>query len=213
MARSIPELPALVWGIGLACLLPELVLSGADLGLWGTAQWRGYAIGYGGFWPGLLHGWRVNYPGQPWAMFVTYGFLHSGFVHFAVNMVSLASLGRGVVERLGQGGLAWVYGAALLGGALGFAGLANATNPMVGASGALFGLAGALIALAWAERRAAHETLAPVWKVIAGLIAMNVVLWVATGGLLAWQTHLGGFVAGGLAGWVLGGRPGGDRLA
>ena len=54
MARSIPELPALVWGIGLACLLPELVLSGADLGLWGTAQWRGYAIGYGGFWPGLF---------------------------------------------------------------------------------------------------------------------------------------------------------------
>jgi rhomboid protease GluP len=195
-----------IWAVMLACLGPELILSGADYGLWGGTQWRGLATGFLGFWPGLLADWRPNYPYQALAMFVTYGFLHAGPVHFAVNMMSLVSLGRGVQERIGAWGFLRIYGAALLGGGLGYGALvhaqnANATTPMVGASGALFGLAGALVVWAWGDRRAAHETLTPVWRALFVLFGLNVVLWVMTGGKLAWQTHLGGFVAGGALAW------------
>ncbi len=199
-------LPAVVWAVFLACLLPELLLSGADYGLWGTVHWRDYATGYAGFWPGLLGDWRPNYPGQALAMFVTYGFLHAGPVHFAVNMMSLTSLGRDVTDRLGPWGFLRVYGVAILGGGLGYGGLVLAltpggTVPMVGASGALFGLAGALTYWGWADRRELGESQAPVLKALAWLFGLNVVLYVVTGGRLAWQTHLGGFLAGAAMGW------------
>ena len=190
------SLPPVLWAAFALCLLPEVVLQGADLGLWGGAHWRGLAYGWGGFWPGLLHDWRPNYALQPLAMFVTYGFLHVGLSHLIVNMVALWSLGAMVTDRAGVRGFLAVYGASLLGGALGFGLLANATTPMVGASGALFGLMGA--ALVWTTRDRNHEgqSLWPVAQGAAGLAALNLGLWAVAGGQLAWQTHLGGFLAG-----------------
>lgn len=195
------EAPPVIWAVLLLCLAPELVLGGADLGLWGSVHWRAWAIGWGGFWPGLLGDWRPNYPGQALAMFVTYGFLHGGPVHFALNMMSLVSLGRAVAARAGQGGLAAIYGLSLVGGGAGYGLLVHATTPMVGASGALFGLAGALIAWAARDRREMGEGLWPIWRAGLWLVGLNVVLWVATSGQLAWQTHLGGFLAGAALAW------------
>lgn len=205
MARRFPlrDLSPAVWGLMILCVLPELILSGADYGLWGRTQWRGIVYGWGGFWPGLLHDWQPNFPGQALAMFVTYGFLHGGLVHLGVNMASLVSLGRAVEARVGQSRFLAIYAAALVGGGLGFGILANTAQPMVGASGALFGLAGAVIVWATADRLRLHATLWPVVRGLTWLVALNVILWVATGGLLAWQTHLGGFVVGALAGWAL----------
>lgn len=200
------DLPFVLWAVFLACLVPELVLSGADYGLWGSVHWRDLAIGWGGFWPGLLTDWRPNFPGQPWAMFVTHGFLHAGPVHFAVNMMSLVSLGRAVEDRVGPWGFLRIYGAALIGGGLGYGLLVLALTPggitpMVGASGALFGLAGALILWAGLERRAIGAPLWPVWRACLWLVALNLGLWWVTGGRLAWQTHLGGFLAGAAVAW------------
>lgn len=71
-------------------------------------------------------------------------------------------------------------------------------NPMVGASGAVFGLIGAWKFWEYEVRRNWKLPMAPLWRMLAGLVVLNVVLWVALGGLLAWESHLGGFVAG----WV-----------
>ncbi|MDC1399674.1 rhomboid family intramembrane serine protease [Yoonia sp.] len=49
-------------------------------------------------------------------MFITYGFLHSGPSHLVVNMITLLSLGRGVVARVGSWGFVLLYLATLLGG-------------------------------------------------------------------------------------------------
>ena len=204
-------LPPVLWGLVFLCVVPEAVLQGADLGLWGTPQWRGIVYAWAGFWPGLLHDWRPNYRLQPWAMFVTHGFLHGGLVHLAVNVVSLVSLGRVGVDRLGQGGFVLLFALSLLGGGLGFGLLANTTFPMVGASGALYGLAGAMIVWALHDRRHAGQTLWPVARALVWLVALNLILWVATGGKLAWQTHLGGFLAGAVAGFFLDRRAGGGR--
>jgi membrane associated rhomboid family serine protease len=45
-------------------------------------------------------------------MFVSYGFVHGGPVHVAVNMVTLWSLGRAVLDWVGGRGLVLVYGVA-----------------------------------------------------------------------------------------------------
>lgn len=197
--------PASAWrqpvllAVFLLCLLPELALTGADWGLWGSPRWRIMAFRYGGFWSGLLHGWRSNYPGQSVAMFATYAFLHGGLVHFAVNMTTLFSLGPLLGDRFGQGRLLLIYIASALGGAVGFAALAATTQPMVGASGALFGLAGAVVGLAWQNSRAGGGPLQPVLRAIAMLVGLNLVMWWAMNGQLAWETHLGGFITG----WVV----------
>lgn len=179
-----------------ASALPEIILWGADAGLWGAPRWRMIALEYGAFWGGLLGNWQPNYPLQPYAMFLSYGFLHAGPVHFTVNMVTLLSLAPPILARVGPWRLVGLYGASLIGGAAAFAALGQETAPMVGASGALFGLAGAYLAWEWSDRRAARQSLRPVVRTVLLLAALNLVLWWAMAGALAWQTHLGGFVAG-----------------
>jgi rhomboid protease GluP len=190
----------------LSCGVIELTLQLADARVIDWPRLRLLAYSYGGFWPGLLDNWRPNYPGQAAAMFFTYGFLHGGLVHFLVNMITLVSLGRGVAERGGVARYAAIYIASILGGAVVFGLLAPGLRPMVGASGALFGLAGALTAWDARERRALRLTMQPVLRVIAFLALMNVVLWWAMDGQLAWETHLGGFLAGAAAALALGER-------
>ena len=183
------------------CVAIEATLQGADFGLWGSPRWRGLAYQNGGFWRGLLDNWRPNYAGQPALMFASYGFLHGGFVHLLVNMITLASLGRLVIERVGQWRFAAIYALSLLGGAVGFALLSSAVQPMVGASGALFGLVGVLTGWEYTARRLAREGMGPVLRVIGLLVGLNIVMYWAMGGNLAWETHLGGFLAGWAAGW------------
>jgi len=189
--------------IGLLLAL-ELVLLGADRGLWATPRLRSTVYDYTGFWPGLLYGWRANYPGQGAVMFVSYSVVHGGPVHAVVNMLTLWSLGRAVMDWAGGRGLALVYGIALLGGAVAYGLLARSPQPMVGASGALFGLAGTLMVWAGHAEGGGLKTWRIVAQVVGFLGAMNLAMWWALDGQLAWQTHLGGFVAGALAALVLG---------
>lgn len=189
----------LVLALIVACTAVEAVLSLADRGLLNAPRLRMTAYEYAGFWPGLLRGpWHPNYPAQPWAMFVTYAFLHSGPVHLLVNMVTLWSLGDIVIRRVGTRGFAVLYVAAVLGGGLGFGLLAQSYQPMVGASGGLFGLAGGILAWNYVDRFGAARRLWPVAALVGGLLLLNLVQWWLMNGLLAWQTHLGGFAAG----WV-----------
>ncbi|ABD57149.1 rhomboid family intramembrane serine protease [Jannaschia sp. CCS1] len=189
----------LIWALIALCALVEITLFLADQGFLGSDRLRQTAYEWGGFWPGLLQGWSANYPGQPVAMFFTYGFLHGGPVHLIVNMVTLWSLGYAVLERVGLWGFMALYGASLLGGAMGFGLIAETFRPMVGASGALFGLAGGLLAWNYVDRFTFREGLWPVVRLVAFLVAMNVAMWWALDGQLAWETHLGGFIVGWLA--------------
>lgn len=194
-----------VWVLVALSLLPELVLSGADLGLWGDTDWRAVTFQYAGFWSGLLGNWQPNYAAQPYLMFATYGFLHAGLLHLAVNMITLVSLSRPLTARLGTGRFAALYAVSLVGGGVGFVALNTAPVPMVGASGALFGLAGALLALEFQRRIDLGRSLLPIGQALLWLAALNLILWWAMDGRLAWETHLGGFIFG----WVFAvvGRP------
>lgn len=188
----------------LVCGGVELILIAADWGLVGNTQWRSLAYQNGGFWAGLLYNWRPNYEAQPVLMFVTYAFLHSDFWHLAGNMLTLVFLGDIVVRRIGQGGFGFVYLVSTLGGAAAFGLITNSASPMVGASGALFGLAGAWQYWEWSDLRVRGQSGWPVWRIVFALVVLNALLWFVNGGRLAWEAHLGGFVAGWIAAVGLG---------
>lgn len=194
-------------GLIVLCCGVEAVLQLADLHIIDAPRLRMQAYEYGGFWVGLLQSWAPNYPSQPYLMFLTYGFLHGGALHLAVNMITLWSMGRAVIDRVGARGFVLLYAATLMGGAAGFALLASTLSPMVGASGALFGLAGGLLAWGYVDRFTWQEALWPIARAAGLLLLLNVVMWWALDGQLAWETHLGGFVTGWLAAMIIDPRP------
>ncbi len=188
----------IVYGIMVLCLALEALLLAADFGLVPVGRLRQNFYDYAGFWPGLLNGWTPNYTAQPYVMFVSYSFLHSGVMHVLVNMYMLYTLGHITIERVGPWGFFWLYGAAVFGGAMCFGLLAQDVLRMVGASGGLFGLLGGLLAWNYVDRFLSDRRVWPVLRAVFLLVLLNVVMWWVMNGHLAWQTHLGGF----LAGWV-----------
>ena len=197
-------MPWVVWLIFGLCLLPEVYLSGADFRLWGSPLTRDLAFDHFAFWAGTSSDSFPYYRAQPYLMFLTYGFLHGGLVHFGVNMLTLFSLGKPIARALGSWRFLVLYVVVLVAGGLGFAALPVIDVPMVGASGALFGLVGVLLAWEVQRRRARGLSLRPVANNVAILVGLNAVLWWVMNGQLAWQTHLGGFLAGwAIAEWLL----------
>jgi membrane associated rhomboid family serine protease len=195
-----PRRIAVLAAVAAAIVLPELLLMLADRGLVGSTRWRGLAYQYGGFWAGLLHGWRPNFPAQPTTMFVTHAFLHAGPGHLIGNLGALLAVGPPILGRFGAGGFLAIYAAAVLGGGIAFGLLSGSAAPMVGASGAIFGLVGAWAWMQGDARARAGAGPVPVavrvLGIAAGLALLNLVMWLLADGVLAWETHLGGFLAG-----------------
>jgi membrane associated rhomboid family serine protease len=139
-------------------------------------------------------------------------FLHVGWLHIAMNSAALIALGPAIAQRLGRdalGGLMFLGFFLICGlaGGAAFLLLAPANAPAVGASGAIFGLWGAVARLAGPGQ----IKLAPLFsrgvgqQIMSAVISNLVVVFGAAAfGLasgvgiigVAWQAHLGGFVAG-----------------
>ena len=190
----------LIGAIALMTALPELLVSLADAGLIGSPRWRPLSFQYGAVWAGLLHGWRPNFAAQPLTMFLTYAVLHAGPAHLIGNLGGLVWLGPQVAARGGAVRFLTIWIGSVLGGGLAFALMTTSPAPMIGASGAVFGLAGAWIVQGWQDRRHAGMTHAsaiwPALGMVALLCAVNLISWIYEDGVLAWQTHLGGALAG-----------------
>ncbi len=196
VARHALAIPWSVWVLATLCAIPELVLLGADWGIWGSARWRPLAYAQGAFWAGLLYGWTPNFRLQPVTMFVSHAWLHTGPLHLLGNLAALLWLGPQVTARRGNRGLILLWCLSALGGGVAFGLLTSSPAPMVGASGALFGLtADWVVAEGQRAKRWPARTVRGL-GLIAVLLALNAVGWVLQGGYLAWETHLGGFLAG-----------------
>jgi membrane associated rhomboid family serine protease len=192
--------PISVWLLIAVCIAIEALLTLNDHGVLGPPRGRNLAYEVAAFWPGLLTNWQPNYAAQPVLMFISYSLVHGGLLHLGMNMITLGSLGLGVAARVGQWRFLAIYLGSAVGGALVYGLLSASGQPMVGASGALFGLAGAILAWIWEDEATLSSALVEVGRVLFLLVAINVIMYVALSGQLAWETHLGGF----LAGWILG---------
>jgi membrane associated rhomboid family serine protease len=151
---------------------------------------------------GLVPSAYTGTPGGPWWSLVlapiTYQFIHGGWVHLGVNMITLAAFGAPVERLLGVRRFVLFYlSAGVVAGFIHVAFFYDSADPVVGASGAISGVFGAvLMALRHVGRLSSLLPVAGIW------IALNVFfgLWgggPGTGGEpVAWTAHIGGFVYG-----------------
>ncbi|WP_026820432.1 rhomboid family intramembrane serine protease [Arthrobacter castelli] len=128
---------------------------------------------------------------EPWRM-LTASFLHSQsfFLHIVFNMYILWLIGQSLEPLLGRTRFLALYLISAFGGSVGVLLLSPVTTLVIGASGAVFGLFGALFVV---QRQRGGDV-----RQLVILIAINAVLGFVVANI-AWQAHLGGLVAGGLA--------------
>jgi membrane associated rhomboid family serine protease len=135
---------------------------------------------------------------QPWTIMSSI-FVHGGFGHIIFNMISLYFLGSLFLRAASERSFLAVFFLGGLAGNLLFVPLAPFSIG-IGASGAIFAIGGAL------------AVMAPGVRVFIIPIPVPMPLWIAIIILLllsflfsgiAWQAHLGGLLAGVIAGFVL----------
>ncbi len=193
---------ALVALVGFMALV-EIALQAADAGFWADPSLRARVYAVGAFWAPLVHGVPPLFAAQPATMFLTHALLHGGFLHMAMNMAVLLAMGRFVSDRYGPGAILPIFFVGAVAGGAVFGLIARDAVPMVGASGAIFAFLGVWIVWDWRRHRAHGVSVQPVAVRVAVLAAINLVFFFGLGGMLAWQAHLGGFLAGLLCGhWL-----------
>ena len=143
---------------------------------------------------GVLFGPSIHINHEYWRL-VTGGFLHDGFLHILINMVSLYFVGMVLEPAIGHVNFGAVYFASLLAGSFG-ALLFQPDVPTVGASGAIFGIFGALIIVAY------HRGI-PIWQSGLGFVLVFNLLFSFTASGISIGGHLGGLVAGLICGEMI----------
>jgi uncharacterized protein len=139
---------------------------------------------------------------SPWTL-ITSLFVHQGLWHLLFNMIALFFFGMVLYQKVGQNRFLAVY---FIGGILGNVAfiLLNASLGVlvVGASGAVYAIAGALVVMMPKMRVALWGIIPmPLWVfviVFLGLLSLPPF----TGNNIAWQAHMGGLVAGLVAGYI-----------
>ncbi|MCC0025345.1 MAG: rhomboid family intramembrane serine protease [Hyphomicrobiaceae bacterium] len=188
-----------------------------------------------GFWP--IRFWYPDIPGGQvaivWSLF-THAFLHASWAHVLLNTAWLVIFGTPVARRFGNLGFvaAFLVGAAA--GALTFAVFQSGSlQVLIGASGGVAGLTGLALRFMFQPMIVAKDPvtgnfiplgrrIGPITSLLTetraraftliwfGLnLAIPLMAWIGAGGdmQIAWQAHLGGFVAGALLADVLPKQP------
>ncbi|MFO1163185.1 MAG: rhomboid family intramembrane serine protease [Reyranellaceae bacterium] len=129
---------------------------------------------------------------------ITYQFIHGGWMHLIVNMVTLAAFGAPVERLLGVRRFVLFYlSAGVVAGFVQVLLFPDSGDPVVGASGAISGVFGGVLML---MRRVG--SLPGLWPVAAIWIGLNVFFGIfggmpgAGGEQIAWAAHIGGFLYG-----------------
>ena len=164
----------------------------------------------------------IRYSGQYdleiWAFTspLTYAFLHGGFAHLIINMVWLAAFGSPLANRLGVARFSAFFAVTTLAAvALHYVLHSTDAAPLVGASGAISGMMGAAARFSFQVDRSQGKpafagaplpirdvfrsrtamTFLGVWMVI-NLVTGIVGFTPGVDNQIAWEAHIGGFLAG-----------------
>jgi len=142
---------------------------------------------------------------------ITSGFLHSGWLHLASNLLYLRIFGDNVESRLGHGRFLFLY---LMSGVIAAVAQIVVTPrsmiPMVGASGSIAGILGAYLLLFpsgrvltliplgfwWETIEMPAFIFLGLWFLLQWLEGLSTIGQVADVGGVAFWAHIGGFVSG-----------------
>ena len=188
--RAINLPPAVMWLIGINVaiqLLRTLLGDETDLGL--IQQFGLVPAAYTSSNPDLVS--QIAAP-------ITYQFLHGGWLHLVVNMVSLAAFGAPVERLLGvRRFIAFYLSAGVVAGLVHVLLFPDSVDPVIGASGAISGVfGGVLMLMRYVGSLTSLLPVAAIW------IGLNVFFGIvggtpgAQGEQVAWVAHIGGFVYG-----------------
>ena len=194
-----PKAPPLLWWITGTLLVIEMLAQLGDRGLLAGFDLRTWLISYGAFWDFLFPPGAVDqalFPGQSYSMLLTHALLHAGTIHVLMNAVIFIALGKTLAVYFGLRlvMLTMLLGAVSSGVAFGL--LESTAAPMVGASGVVFAFIGLWLQASRSELKRLGRPGRSAVSVMMSLIVIHVLLHVFMGGQIAWQAHLGGFVAG-----------------
>ena len=166
-------------------------IDGASFGA-GLVQQPGSVLALGALIPALVA------EGEAWRL-VTSVFLHSGFAHLALNMISLYFLGSFAEVQFGRWRFLELYFLSGIAGGLALLYFGSYTAPAVGASGAIFGLLGGVFGYAIRQRMFSLQN--PVISQLLFLTAINLLLG-ATIPNVSNTAHIGGLLGGLAYGWL-----------
>lgn len=142
---------------------------------------------------------------------IGYTFLHSDWTHLLVNMGMFLAFGSAIARRLDTAHFLFLYFLGALGGvAVSTLFDPQSLAPMVGASAAISAMVGAISVLSFVPRlgesppRPFHHKQTAVTFIVIWFV-MNFVIGVLPGvlfgvaGRIAWEAHIGGFIAGAIS--------------
>ena len=147
-------MPPVVTVLALTLFGIEVFLSAGERGLIGGAAaigWRADAFrDYGFFQPILGYMMQTGqWPLQDVGRFVTYAFVHVGFIHLVMVLVFLLALGKMVGERFSTLAFLTIFFGSAISGALAYGLLVETNRVLVGAYPAVYGLIGAYTYILW----------------------------------------------------------------
>ncbi len=194
-------LPPAVAALALALFSVEAVLWLASDGFIGGASgigWRRDAALEFGF-PGTM----LEYFDQTgtWLTaetrrFVTYPFIHFGFVHAMFVIVFLLALGKLVGEVFGNLSVLIIFFGCAVVGALAYALLTGDPRPLVGGYPSVYGLIGAYTFILWASYGASGESQYRAFTLIGFLLGIQLIFGLLFGSGNDWVAEIAGFAFG-----------------
>ena len=195
--NSLSRLPVTLGLIG-ACVVVYLgvALAGQGYGYplnFGLVTQPGEVLKQGALVPALVA------RGEVWRL-VSSMFLHAGFVHLALNMLSLYFLGSFVEVAFGRGRFLALYLTSGLAGGLAFLYFGDFGGSVVGASGAIFGLLGGV--LGYSLRRGTFSWQNPLIRQLLILTAINLYIGFSIPNISN-TAHIGGLIGGFAFGWLV----------
>lgn len=194
-------IPPAVAALALAVFAVEALLWLGGRGILGGPEaigWRLEAIRSFSFFPELLaFGFQTgNWPLDTLQRFVTYPFVHGGFVHAAFVIVFLLALGKLVGEIFGNLPVLILFFVCGAFGALVYAGLIGGGQPLIGGYPSAYGLIGAYTFILWVRFKALGENEYQAFSLIGFLMGIQLFFGIFFETGYDWVAEIAGFAMG-----------------
>lgn len=199
--RAVNPLPPAVLGLAVVIFGIELLFNLAERGIFGGAGgigWRQAALQDYAFFGEALR-WMIangSYPPDLVARFVTYPLLHLSLTHAIFVCVFILAMGKMVGEALGNVAVLVIFFGASVGGALVYGLALSDPYPLVGGFPGVYGLIGGYTFLMWVQAQVLKQSQLTAFRLIAALLAIQLVFGLIFGTRNDWIADLAGFATG-----------------